>query len=70
MSSKLWFIAEDDTPIAVYDSKRQALEEKESYMNDNEDAEYRVYSLLFEDFEMHPEDHEEEYNLAMEEGFL
>lgn len=70
MSSKLWFIAEDDIPIAVFDSKRQAYDEQQSYINDNEDAEYRLYSLLFEDFEMHPEDHEVEYNLAMEEGLL
>ncbi len=70
MSGKLWFIAEDDTPIAVYDSKRQAMEEQRSFMNENEDAEYHVYSLLFEDFEIHPSDHEEEYNLAMEEGLL
>ena len=70
MSSKLWFIAEDDVPIAVFDSKRQAFEEQRSYINDNEEAEYRVYSLLFEDFEVNPDDHGAEYSLAMDEGLL
>ena len=70
MSSKLWFISEDDTPIAVFDSKRQAVEEYRSYMNDDEESEYHLYSLPFEEFEHSPDEHEEEYNLAMEEGLI
>jgi len=70
MSGRLWFIAEEDTPIAVFDSKRQAVEEYRSYQNEDDESEYRLYSLPFEEFEHDPDEHEEEYNLAMDEGLL
>ncbi|MBN2050037.1 MAG: hypothetical protein JW760_06285 [Spirochaetales bacterium] len=70
MASKLWFIKEDDVPVAVFDSKVHAQEEKESLANENEDCEYRIYSLSIEDLEDNSTEYEEEYELALQEGFF
>ena len=70
MGEKLWFISEDNEPVAVFDSKVQAVDEKASLANDNEDADYRVYSLTIEDLEENSGDYEEEYDLALQEGYF
>lgn len=70
MAGKLWFISEDDIPVAVFDSKAQALEEKECLANENEDYEYRIYSLSIEDLEEKSDEYTEEYELALQEGLF
>jgi len=70
MADKLWFVSEDDIPVAVFDSRTQAQEEKESLSNENEDYEYRIYSLIIEDLEDNSDEYAEEYELALQEGFF
>ena len=66
MATKLWYIKNEEGPVAVFEDKRSARDELENYLIEDEETEYKIYAIAFEDLE----DHDEELSLAEREGLV
>ena len=66
MAAKLWYIRDEEGPIAVFEDKRTARDELENYHIENEDGEYKLYAIMIDDLE----DYEDELSLAEAEGLV
>ena len=66
MATKLWYIKDEEGPVAVFEDKRSARDELENYLIEDEDIPYKIYSIAFEDLE----DFHEELSLAEREGLV
>ncbi|MBN2510182.1 MAG: hypothetical protein JXB03_07895 [Spirochaetales bacterium] len=66
MAAKLWYIRNEDGPVAVFEDKRAAKDELENYQIENEDDDYRLYAIMIDDLE----DYEDELSLAEAEGLV
>jgi len=62
----LWFLTDGVRILAVYSEEREAQQELEKYEDDPDYQYYQIYELDIDELEDYPD----EYDLAMNEGFL
>ncbi len=66
MSSKLWFVTNGVQLIHVFEKRSLAEQELKKYQDDPDYGYYDCYGLDIDDLEDYPE----EYDIALDEGFL
>ena len=66
MGMKLWFVTNGVQTIAVFDNRSDAEREVEKYQDDPDYRYYDFYDLNVDDLEDYPE----EYDMALDEGFI
>ena len=66
MQSQLWFVTDGVRALSVFESKKEAERDLDRYQDDPDYEYYECYSLDIDDLEDYPD----EYELALEEGFL
>ena len=66
MSSKLWFVTNGIQLIRVFEKRTMAEQEMKKYQDDPDYSYYDYYGLDIDDLEDYPE----EYDIALDEGFL
>ncbi len=66
MQSQLWFVTDGVKVFSVFDSRKDAERELDRFQDDPDYEYYEIYNIDVDDLEDYPD----EYDLALEEGFL
>ncbi len=66
MKDKLWFVTDGVSPIGCFLSKAAANNYMKLYSDDDDYQYYEVYDIFVDDLEDYPD----EYDLALDEGFI
>lgn len=66
MIKKLWFLTDGIKPIDVYESEKDAHKDYLKYEDDSDFQYYEYYELDVNELEDYPN----EYDLALEEGYI
>ena len=71
MAEKLWYIYEEGLPIYVYQSKNDAVRAfREIQHDDTYSGELDVQPVFLSDLEEFEDEYRQEYDLALEEGYI
>lgn len=66
MRSQLWFVTDGVKVFSVFDNRKDAEHELDRYQDDPDYKYYEIYAIDVDDLEDYPD----EFDLALEEGFL
>ena len=66
MNTKLWFVTDGIRVIGVFNDDQTAKKEKERFQDDSDYEYYDHYEIGTKDLEHYPD----EYDLALQKGFL